>query len=164
MVKSASKKAFTLVEVCLVMLVFAIAISTILAFFPVALRQANSAISDSVVTSFADYVLNALQANAGKLTWAEWSNDKEFKKAMIKDIKLNGGRASLDYEKVELLENYLGGSEDNNTSIKYSLDFYAPSESSRVKQITLYVTDNKHGSVKHGHAFVTHVVYLGKLD
>ena len=148
------KKGFTLMEVCLVMLVFAIAISTILAFFPVALRQGNSAVTDSVVTSFADYVLNSLQANAAKMEWDDWGGD--FEKNITKDIMVDGN-TKLEYLTQQTVEDYLGV---DDSTIKYKLDF---SGSGRVRQITLYVTDNKYADVTKGHTFVSHVIYLGKV-
>ena len=141
-------------EVCLVMLVFAIAISTILAFFPVALRQGNSAVTDSVVTSFADYVLNSLQANAAKMEWGDWGGD--FEKNITKDIMVDGN-TKLEYLTQQTVEDYLGV---DDSTIKYKLDF---SGSGRVRQITLYVTDNKYADVTKGHTFVSHVIYLGKV-
>ena len=141
-------------EVCLVMLVFAIAISTILAFFPVALRQGNSAVTDSVVTSFADYVLNSLQANAAKMEWDDWGGD--FEKNITKDIMVDGN-TKLEYLTQQTVEDYLGV---DDSTIKYKLDF---SGSGRVRQITLYVTDNKYADVTKGHTFVSHVIYLGKV-
>lgn len=161
-----ARNGFTLMEVCLVMLIFAIAISTILAFFPVALRQANSAVTDSVVTTFADNVINALQANAARMTWKEWSDTsaKGFRKIVTSGITLNvkGGNRALKYESDETLENYLGV---DGSTIKYRLDFpdNPKNPEERVRQITLYVTDNKHGSPKNGNTFVSHVVYLGKV-
>lgn len=158
------KKGFTLMEVCLVMLVFAIAISTILAFFPVALRQGNSAVTDSVVTSFADYVLNSLQANAAKMEWEKWEKhygDDGFCATITDGITLEAdGDPKLKYDAEQTLKNYLGV---EDSTIKYKLDLPKPDQSPRAKQITLYVTDNKYADVTKGHTFVSHVIYLGKV-
>lgn len=170
------KRGFTLIEVCLVMLVFGIAISSIMAFFPVSLRQANTTVSDAVVTTFADYVINALQANAAKMTdWNVWQDpeyDKEeseidpqksiFVKAIIDEIKFETETAtkSLDCRKSkkEELEGYLGV---KKSYIGYQLEF-RKAKKGRLWQIILYVTDNKHLLPKKGQTFITHVVYLGE--
>lgn len=163
------KKGFTLIEVCLVMLVFGIAVSSIMAFFPVSLRQANTTVSDAIVTTFADYVINSLQANAAKMTdWQDWKvtkdkdgNNKEtFRQNIVKDIRLDtsGGGVDLDYKDTQEISGYLGM---ENSYLKYQLDF-RPSNDNRLWQIVLYVTDNKHISLSQAQTFVTHVVYLGE--
>ena len=163
------KKGFTLIEVCLVMLVFGIAVSSIMAFFPVSLRQANTTVSDSIVTTIADYVINSLQANAAKMTdWQDWQvtkdkdgNNKEtFRQNIVKDIRLDtsGGGVDLDYKDTQEISGYLGM---ENSYLKYQLDF-RPSNDNRLWQIVLYVTDNKHISLSQAQTFGTHVVYLGE--
>lgn len=157
------KKGFTLVEVCLVMLVFGIAISSLLAFFPVSLRQSNMAVTDTVTTMFADYVINSLQANAAEMTdWDVWAenNGRNFEAEIVKGIKLDNSK-DLDYlpnDDVQRLEDYLGVPK---SYIGYQLDF-RKEKGGRLWQIVLYVTDNRTISDReHMQAFTSHVVFLG---
>lgn len=160
------RKGFTLVEVCLVMLVFGVAISSIMAFFPVSLRQASMTVSDATVTTFAEYVINSLQANAAKMTdwdyWADTKADKKFRRKIVEGIRMEtqGGSVALDYQNdgPKELKGYLGV---EKSFIRYELDF-RPSYDNHLWQIILYVTDNEKVSPRLGHTFVTHVVYLGK--
>ena len=83
------KKGFTLIEVCLVMLIFGVAVSSLMALFPVSLRQGNMAVSDSVVTTFAEGVLNALAANAAVTTDRTiWEDEAKFGEAVAKDVEV----------------------------------------------------------------------------
>ena len=89
----AVQKGFTLVEVCLVMLIFGVAVSSLMALFPVSLRQGNQAVSDSVVAAFGDHVMNALAGRAsamqGKDDWPLWESESAFKREIVKNLKID---------------------------------------------------------------------------
>lgn len=160
------ENGFTLVEVCLVMLVFGVAISSLLAFFPVSLRQSSMAVTDTVTTMFADYVINSLQANAEEMTdweyWTDANSKKKFRQKITEGITLDtkDGPKSLVYGSMGKLDNYLGV---DKSYVGYQLDF-RKEKGGRLWQIVLYVTDNRTVSdTEHMQAFTSHVVYLGGL-
>lgn len=169
------KRGFTLIEVCLVMLVFGIAISSIMAFFPVSLRQANMSVTDTVTTMFADYVINSLQANAAEMTdLSDWDQDPDrpnepgprFKGRIVRDIRIDtasGSSVALNYNGEQEVKGCLG---NEKSYLKYRLEFLY-SNGNRLCQINLSVTDNKHISLNQGQnqgqTFITHVAYLGEV-
>ena len=168
------KKGFTLIEVCLVMMIFGIAVTSMMALFPVGLRQGNMAVSDSVLTMFGDYVLNAVTSVATEMDWSDWQSADKFSKAVErggvrvggKPLKVTGPGA----EDEEVIKDYL----DMKVTIKYKLSIVrvaapegpasgTPSSNKRpLYRITLRVTDNKNGKVADGAVFTTTVVYLGE--
>ena len=80
---------FTLVEISMVMLLFASAIGGLLSFFPVGLRMEANAISDSAQTMFALDVLARVEANAAEITdWDDWNDNKRFISKAFNDIKV----------------------------------------------------------------------------
>ena len=156
------KKGFTLIEVCLVMLIFGVAVTSLMALFPVSLRQANLAVSDSVVTTFADYVMNALAANAAgemKGDWDVWKDQDIFEDEILADIYLDTGGGpgtGQGLAKSGKVDGYLG---TPTSFIRYKLDFAQEDRphdyAGRLYRVTLRVTDNKVVPVSAGAAFVT---------
>ncbi len=84
------QKGFTLIEVCLVMLIFGVAVSSLMALFPVSLRQGTLAVSDSVVSAFGDSVMNSLAGVASSMQkeedWKYWKDEDTFRKTIVKDV------------------------------------------------------------------------------
>ena len=168
------KKGFTLIEVCLVMLIFGVAVTSLMALFPVSLRQGNMAVSDSVVTTFADAVMNALAANAADdamRDWAKWEQEAEFAKAIGANVFIDLGKGpgtgtplNCDGSEVDV-DNYLGIPKSH---IKYKLEFAQVTEprdyGGHLYRATLRVTDNKTANVStNGSVFVSYFTYLGEV-
>ena len=88
--KACGQKGFTLIEVCLVMLIFGVAVSSLMALFPVSLRQGTLAVSDSVVSAFGDSVMNSLAGVAssmqGEKDWKYWKDEETFRKTIVKGV------------------------------------------------------------------------------
>ena len=60
-------------EVNIALLIMAVGVMGLLSLFPVGMRQGDAATSDTVGSSFADLVLNAMRANAQTVTnWDDW--------------------------------------------------------------------------------------------
>ena len=168
----AVQKGFTLVEVCLVMLIFGVAISSRMALFPVSLRQGSQAVSDSVVAAFGDYVMNALAGRAsamqGEDDWQYWKTEETFKKEIVKDVKIDtSGNNPLGDHQVKIasdavvddkVSDYLGlarksrNGKSGQITIRYRLEIdVVPTYNGRKKEdpfgkklyrAILHVTDN----------------------
>lgn len=96
--KPARRAGFTLVEISMVMLLFASAIGGLLSFFPVGLSLETNAISDSAQTMFALNLLGQIEANANKITdWKTWKDDDKFWNAI-----LGSGDSKLKLEPVKV--------------------------------------------------------------
>lgn len=90
------KAGFTLVEISMVLLLFASAVGGLLSFFPVGLRMESNAISDSAQSMFALDILGQIEANANAITdWNIWNDNTDFYTAALKNVKVNDGRASV---------------------------------------------------------------------
>jgi prepilin-type N-terminal cleavage/methylation domain-containing protein len=170
------KKGFTLIEVCLVMMIFGVAVTSLMALFPVSLRQGNMAVADSVVTTFADAVMNALAANAAsdamRRDWATWEQEDEFAKAIGANVFIDVGdgpgtgkslkKVGNGYE--DSIDDYLGIPKSH---IKYKLEFAQVTKphdyGGRLYRATLRVTDNKTAAISSGSVFVSYFTYLGEV-
>ena len=164
-----TRDGFTLIEVCLVMMIFGIAVSSLMALFPVSLRQGNQAVSDSVVTTFGDSVMNALAGRASSMQtiddWRYWKNQNLFKTEVVKGLKVyDGGSDDLKLGE-HTVEDYLGTGE--NVTIKYKLEI-APVNTTqfgpRLYRAILYASDNKYANIDEaGTVFVTYMFYFGEV-
>ena len=187
--RAGRQKGFTLIEVCLVMLIFGIAVSSLMALFPVSLRQGNMAVSDSVVTTFGDAVLNAIAGRASSMQgeddyWKFWKDENKFPTEVTKDIFIdtegkpgkNGGNPKLEFgEKEYVVKDYLGIGKNAGgrnrmsgvVNIKYKL-VIKPVDTSRfgwrLYRAILYVSDNEYADVVDtGAVFVTYMFYFGEV-
>ena len=90
------RAGFSLIEISMVLLLFASAIGGLLSFFPVGLRLETNAISDSAQTMFALDVLGQVEANANAITdWNTWNDTQDFIDAAFRDVKVNNGKTSI---------------------------------------------------------------------
>lgn len=119
------KAGFSLVEISMVLLLFASAIGGLLSFFPVGLRLESNAISDSAQTMFALNVLGQVEARAAAITdWSVWDNDTRFHEAIFKNIEvdLSGGkrkRLNPDWEtKKDSLEDFWRTKNNNKALVE----------------------------------------------
>lgn len=167
------KKAFTLIEVCLVMMIFGIAVTSLLSLFPVGLRQGNEAASDSQVTMFADYIMNSLHARASEITdWETWDNKSDFRDALIEDIEFNSkDNSSLVCGREVSVT--LKGDDDEGIKPQYFrylllIKPVGPTGATHVLgnslyNATLWVSDNKIGEVRNGRVFSTFFSFSGEV-
>ena len=165
------KKGFTLIEVCLVMVVFGVAVSSLMALFPVSLRQGNMAVSDSVVTTFADGVMNKLAANAAEMKdWNDWRLKNNFTSRIADGLEAEGmtitrlrdGDGYYYYEGEA--DDYLGV---KKSYIHFRLKFHqvtTPEDyGGRLYRATLRVTDVRSASWTSAAVFVTYFGYMGEV-
>ena len=135
--KSGKRKGFTLIEVCLVMLIFGVAVSSLMALFPVSLRQGTLAVSDSVVSAFGDSVMNSLAGVASSMQkeedWKYWKDEKTFRTTVVKGVKIDTSGDPKGNQQVrvgveESVTDYLGlakmsdNSKSGRINIRYRLD------------------------------------------
>ena len=185
---SFKQKGFTLIEVCLVMLIFGVAVSSLMALFPVSLRQGTLAVSDSVVSAFGDSVMNSLSGVASsmqkKSDWPKWKDEKAFRTAIAKGVKVDTkgnpkGDHQLNLGEGEV-KDYLGlgaladNSKSGRINIRYRLEI-APVKSAkmlggtfepygkRLYRAILHVTDNPSLNLDNGTVFVTYLAYFGEV-
>ncbi len=147
------KRGFTLIEVCLVMLIFGVAVSSLMALFPVSLRQGNMAVSDSVVTTFADGVMNTIAANAASITdWNEWKDKGNFKEKVLQGVQLGE------------IENYLG-IDNSYINSKVEVEEVTTPEDygGRLYRVALRVKNIESLSWNSAAVFVTYFCYMGEV-
>lgn len=66
-----NRSGFTLMEVNIALLVIAVGLTSLLALFPVGLRESNTATADTVQSAAASYIFARLHANAEENDWGE---------------------------------------------------------------------------------------------
>lgn len=82
---------FTLIEISMVLLLFASAIGGLLSFFPVGLKLESNAMSDSVQTMFSLDILGQAEANVASIDdWGVWTDTQAFIRQAFADISVNG--------------------------------------------------------------------------
>ena len=158
--KAFGRKGFTLVEVCLVMLIFGVAVSSLMALFPVSLRQGTLAVSDSVESAFGDSVMNSLAGIASSMQgvdendhdyWDDWKTKKRFIDAIAKaglKVDTSGtnpkGDHSLKIGVEDEVKDYLGlakmanNSKSGRINIRYRLDIEPVVQKIRGKDVEPY--------------------------
>ncbi len=168
----AMKRGFTLIEVCLVMVVFGIAVSSLMALFPVSLRQGNMAVSDSVVTTCADSIMNTLAANAAEMTdWDDWRLKNNFTSKVAEGIEEAEGLSVTRKKDGDGYYYFEGEADDylgvEKSYIHFRLKFQQVTRpvdyGGRLYKATLRVTDNRSASWGSAAVFVTYFSYMGKV-
>ena len=186
--KSVKRKGFTLIEVCLVMLIFGVAVSSLMALFPVSLRQGTLAVSDSIVSAFGDSVMNSLAGVASSMQkesdWTKWETEEAFKNAIrSKGVRVDtsgddpAGNTPLEIARTateeHTIKDYLGlaskaeNAKSGRVNIRYRLEIAQvnkPEEyDGRLYRAILHVTDNPSLDLDNGTVFVTYLAYLGEV-
>lgn len=133
--KLQSIAGFTLMEINLVLFLFGAGVTAILGIFPVGLRQAQYAFSDTVQVSFATKVLAQLESNAEEMCRpkeggstdlrAKWKTLGAFRNAVLDNVTVNDGEIQIkdtsgtEYEKKGILiKDYLS----EGAPIRYCLE------------------------------------------
>jgi Tfp pilus assembly protein PilV len=111
------KGGFSLVEVCLAVLVVGLGILSIFSLFPTGLAASESASADTETGLFAEEVLFGLQASASEVSWEEWKGNR----FVVPDIQF--GTAAMNA---------------NNTIAYYLQIMDNTTRVERVKEVILY--------------------------
>ncbi|MFC1462346.1 hypothetical protein ACFLQU_01960 [Verrucomicrobiota bacterium] len=83
----ARKSGFSLMEVCLALMIMSVGIATIFGLFPGWVKEIDFSVADAHAGLFAEYVLSGMQANAAAIDdWAVWSDDTAFQDAVLLDL------------------------------------------------------------------------------
>jgi prepilin-type N-terminal cleavage/methylation domain-containing protein len=85
------RQGFSLVEVCLALLVVGMGLTAVLGLFPSGLRSSEESTGDTRAGLFADYVFGRIAANADGITdWSKWSAFEECSNSLIQEVVLPG--------------------------------------------------------------------------
>ncbi len=179
------RSGFTLIEISMVLLLFASAVGGLLSFFPVGLKLENSAVSDSAQTMFALDVIGQIEANAAAVdNFGLWRNDDFWTsknvakgKSIMYNVKAGGKQIEVtgsDSSKKQTLSPYLGSSD----TISYCLDIvtvdntinfkgrYRKSDGKKdvddgyLRRAVIWVSDRPGGNPKLSPPFVVDLVYM----
>ena len=157
------------------MMIFGIAVSSLMALFPVSLRQGNQAVSDSIVTTFGDAVMNALAGKASSMQsakdWTKWKNEATFRNEVVKGLTgYNGGENLSANGNDHTIKEYLGL---KDVTIKYRLEIAPVNKTlfgDGLYRAILYATDNRYAELDPSKSnfaaaiFVTYMVYMGEVE
>jgi type II secretory pathway pseudopilin PulG len=161
------RAGFSLIEINLVLLVIGIGLVALLGLFPVGLRQASLATSDTAASMFADQVLSALHGQSSTLTnWTDWKN---FKTSVLTGLSIGGTAVqAFDYATNEnsfvTLNNYLGV---KGSTIRYQLVFASVAEpldfGGRLMRAAIRVSDRDQGNITQFPIYCTDFVFMGSV-
>lgn len=187
-----ARGGFTLIEISMVLLLFAAAVGGLLSFFPVGLRLEANAVSDSAQTMFALNVLGQVEANAAEITdWNVWNDRTEngknnrFLKEAFKGIEVEGKTLTFDF-KSRSGENYYNhrwitdpanatglSSRDNwryvvqcaqmATPIYFGRGSGSARDNYKIRRISIWVTDHRDGNPMQSTPFVRDLVFCGDV-
>ena len=155
------RSGFTLMEVNIALMVVAVGLTSLLALFPVGLRESNTASADTVQSAVASYIFARLHENAAKLDWGS-----DPKAVIAGDFKADGKT------------NLLTGSDKNafeGTDVRYKLEIgevkgYKFSKKAANGQLShfhrhyyaaLRVSDRKTGDIDREPVFYTEFIQKG---
>jgi Tfp pilus assembly protein PilV len=83
---ASAKSGFSLVEVCLAVLVVGLGLLSVFSLFPTGLAASDAAVADTETGLFAEQVLNGIQSHTN--TWTDWQDPLNFE---ISGVKISEG-------------------------------------------------------------------------
>ncbi len=161
----AGRGGFSLVEINLVLLIVGVGLVALLGLFPVGLRQAGQASTDTATALFADDVLNTLAAEAATLTnWTDWV---EFDKKVLDGARVGGSPIKAGGAE-QTIKNYLG---EKNIVIRYQLTLakvgndanLRPYFGGRLWRASIRAIDREQGTLANAPYYCTDFVFTGHL-
>lgn len=167
-VQTPRRAGFTLIEISLVLLLFASAVGGLLSFFPIGLKLENNAVSDAAQTMFGLHVLGQIEANAAKIdSWDAWEDDASFARAALNGVTAGGKAIKVtagDDDNDELIADYLV----QRSNIRYRLRLYAVNTPMNLhktlRRAVIWVTDRRDGSAKLNSPLSVDLVYRGRVE
>lgn len=155
-----ARSGFSLVEVCLAILVVALGILAVFALFPFGLKASESAEGDTRTALFAESVLAMAHASASTITaWNVWASDAAFKAAVTNTpgfeprVTFNGSGVNA-----EIAINFPARSE---AWVRYKLDLVRLPGLERVRGILVQVCPGRYGAFTSEERFYTEVFFQG---
>ncbi len=161
------RAGFSLIEINIVLLVIGIGLVALLGLFPVGLRQAGLATSDTATSMFADQVLSALHGQASTITnWTKWVS---FKTSVLEGVSVDGTAIKAidnadDENSFFELNKYLGV---EGSTIRYQLVFASVAEplafGGRLMRAAIRVSDRDQGNITQFPIYCTDFVFMGSV-
>lgn len=190
--RDVARRGFTLIEISMVLLLFAAAIGGLLSFFPVGLKLESNAISDTSQTMFALNILGQVEARAAEITdWNVWNdgstggNNNKFLKAAFKNIEVEGKKLSFNFKFLNgddyyahcwrtdpanaagfsLRDNwrYVVQCSPVTTPLYFGKGVGSVPDNCVVRRIAIWVTDHRDGDPTQNTPFVRDLVFRGSV-
>ena len=154
---------FTLIEVNLAILLVATGMLTLLALFPLGLRQNEEAIMDTHEAMFATHVLSGLEGNAlsaDMMDWSIWNDPGRFRSEVCKGVSQVQSSASWD-NRVDGVLWPLNGARPIRFLLQANPD---PDSENRLWTVTLQIKSGVYGNFEaESRFYVTKLVYTGDV-
>jgi competence protein ComGC len=154
------RKAFTLIEVNLAILLIATGVLVLLALFPLGLKESEEGIMDTHEGMFAGHVLSGMEGNALSMTnWSDWANMDDFQQKIDNGIDaIQSGQWRTGQVVTED-----PWPQNGTRAIRYQLTVIPDGGSdNRAYTATLRVKSGKYGVFDDmAHYYVTKFAYMG---
>ena len=150
-----NRHGFSLVEVCIALLVLSIGVFSLFAIFPAGLKESESGVADTHEAMFADRILSAFEGKALNMTnWNDWTDMAFFKDQLIAAVDVP--QFAFDQEKLSCYP-LTGGA----TNIKYKVTIFDVLADGSRKKALIQVKYSKYGQLVNGSVYSCDLVYLG---
>ena len=156
------RSGFSLIEVCLAMIIVGSGILLLFGLFPAGLREAEYSVGDTHIGFFVDYVLSGLHANADNITeWDDWDNMSDFRSLVIGSLAdpVNGEIRVTPSGDPKDVANDLEFPAGSGNKIRYMLNIERVSGHPNLRYAELNVSAGEHGWM--GMWFRTEFFYSG---
>ena len=155
-----SQSGFSLVEVCLALLVVGLGLLAIFGLFPGGLRSSEGAAGDTTASLFAENVLCGIEANASVITsWDEWRDAGTFRSKVLPA----GFYPTVTLTGLGSTWNTLNFPQGSENWLRYRLDVATPAspKAPRLAAVTLQVVSGHYGALTNWDTFCTQVAFQG---
>lgn len=149
-----NRHGFSLVEICIALLVLSIGVFSLFAIFPAGLKESESGVADTHEAMFADRLLSAFEGKALNMTnWSDWTDIVFFKNQLV--VAADIPEFTFDVEKLSCFP--LGGA----TNIRYKVTLVDALPDGSRKKALIQVKYSKYGKLANGSIYSCDLVYLG---
>lgn len=149
-----NRDGFSLVEVCIALLVLSVGVFSLFAIFPAGLKESESGVADTHEAMFADRILSAFEGKASNMTnWNDWTDMDVFKDRLIETLDVP--QFKFDQETLTCFPQ--GGA----TNIRYKAAIHELNPDHSRKKVLIQVKYGKYGQLVNGSVYSCDLIYLG---
>ena len=145
-----SRAGFSLIEVCLAVLVVGLGLLSVFSLFPTGVRFSEDSVADTRMALFAGNVLSKMRARADSITsWSVWNDKATFAQQVTQDVPAAGSPSTVAFP---------DGSSTEYVRYTLTVDTSDPNRYSAC----LKVCDGQYGGFNYPGVFYTEFTFKGQ--